>query len=200
MTPSSLSAESVQSRTSALEMAKRREAMDLRKKMKPLMEKRRRARINESLDHLKTLILPLTGKDKSRYSKLEKADVLEMTVRFLRDLTYTPVKSPSESYKEGYKACFQRVSSLLPKTNLLDADTSRRLSEYLQQAMTPCQTCSCSGQNSRADPQLNSSVQNFRSPAAGTSRSEAEGPSRGNILIHPQPPPQAVSSNLWRPW
>jgi len=29
------------------------------------MEKRRRARINESLNHLKTLILPLVGKDVS---------------------------------------------------------------------------------------------------------------------------------------
>lgn len=28
-----------------------------------------------------------------RYSKLEKADILEMTVRFLRDLPSTPVKS-----------------------------------------------------------------------------------------------------------
>lgn len=35
--------------------------------MKPLMEKRRRARINDSLDHLKNLILPLTGRDVSYY-------------------------------------------------------------------------------------------------------------------------------------
>lgn len=33
--------------------------------MKPLLEKRRRARINDSINHLKTLILPLTGKDVS---------------------------------------------------------------------------------------------------------------------------------------
>uniref|UniRef100_A0A672FEG2 Hes family bHLH transcription factor 2 n=1 Tax=Salarias fasciatus TaxID=181472 RepID=A0A672FEG2_SALFA len=54
--------------------------------LKPLLEKRRRARINDSLNHLKSLILPLVGKDNARYSKLEKADILEMTVRFLRDL------------------------------------------------------------------------------------------------------------------
>lgn len=35
--------------------------------MKPLMEKRRRARINDSLNHLKNLILPLTGRDVSSY-------------------------------------------------------------------------------------------------------------------------------------
>lgn len=60
--------------------------------LKPLLEKRRRARINDSLSHLKSLILPLVGKDNARYSKLEKADILEMTVRFLRELPSTPVK------------------------------------------------------------------------------------------------------------
>lgn len=34
--------------------------------LKPLMEKRRRARINESLNKLKELIVPLVGKDVSR--------------------------------------------------------------------------------------------------------------------------------------
>uniref|UniRef100_A0AAY5ECD7 BHLH domain-containing protein n=1 Tax=Electrophorus electricus TaxID=8005 RepID=A0AAY5ECD7_ELEEL len=59
------------------------------KSLKPLMEKRRRGRINDSLSKLKTLIVPLVGKDISRYSKLEKADVLEMTVRFLSELPST---------------------------------------------------------------------------------------------------------------
>ncbi|KPP59579.1 hypothetical protein Z043_122486, partial [Scleropages formosus] len=144
---------------------------------------------------------------KSRYSKLEKADVLEMTVRFLKDLTHAPIKTkvkgapfsilgPSDSYREGYKACLQRVSTLLPKTNLLDADTSRRLNEYIQQAMTPCQSCNCSGETSRPAPQMNSkSVQNFRSSGAAISRFEAQRASRGSILIQPQPAPQAVSNN-----
>uniref|UniRef100_A0A087XZI3 Hes family bHLH transcription factor 2 n=1 Tax=Poecilia formosa TaxID=48698 RepID=A0A087XZI3_POEFO len=82
--------------------------------MKPLMEKRRRARINDSLNHLKNLILPLTGRDKTRYSKLEKADILEMTVKFLSDIPPVNVKSPADSYREGFKACLQRVPALLP--------------------------------------------------------------------------------------
>ncbi|CAL8252191.1 unnamed protein product [Arctogadus glacialis] len=45
-----------------LTVAKRKEALELRKTMKPLMEKRRRARINDSLDHLKSLIIPLRAK------------------------------------------------------------------------------------------------------------------------------------------
>ncbi|MED6249766.1 Transcription factor HES-2 [Ataeniobius toweri] len=77
-----------------LTVAKRKEALELRKTMKPLMEKRRRARINESLNHLKNLIIPLTGRDKTRYSKLEKADILEMTVKFLSEIP--PVNAKSE--------------------------------------------------------------------------------------------------------
>uniref|UniRef100_A0A8D2QH38 BHLH domain-containing protein n=1 Tax=Zonotrichia albicollis TaxID=44394 RepID=A0A8D2QH38_ZONAL len=51
-----------------------------------LGNKRRRARINESLGQLKTLILDALKKDSSRHSKLEKADILEMTVKHLRSL------------------------------------------------------------------------------------------------------------------
>lgn len=55
---------------------------------KPLMEKRRRARINQSLAILKALILESTknhnaktGDGQTKHTKLEKADILELTVR-----------------------------------------------------------------------------------------------------------------------
>lgn len=54
------------------------------------MEKKRRARINDSLETLKRILLESqsTGwKDaKSRTAKLEKADILEMTVRYLQQM------------------------------------------------------------------------------------------------------------------
>lgn len=46
-------------------VAMRKEASEQRKTLKPLLEKRRRARINDCLNQLKTLILPLMGKDVS---------------------------------------------------------------------------------------------------------------------------------------
>lgn len=52
-----------------------------RRANKPLMEKRRRARINQSLAVLKTLILDSAKSDNTKHSKLEKADILELTVR-----------------------------------------------------------------------------------------------------------------------
>lgn len=59
----------------------------LKRTNKPLMEKRRRARINQSLAILKALILESTkstskGTDgQTKHTKLEKADILELTVR-----------------------------------------------------------------------------------------------------------------------
>ncbi|KAF5907258.1 transcription factor HES-2-like, partial [Clarias magur] len=91
MTPSIIT-DSTNSFSARMTVAQRKEANELRKTLKPLMEKKRRARINESLNKLKELIVPLVANDTSRYSKLEKADILEMTVRFLRELPSSPVK------------------------------------------------------------------------------------------------------------
>lgn len=51
-------------------VAMRKEANELRRTLKPLLEKKRRARINESLNRLKALILPLTGKDVSSFHRI----------------------------------------------------------------------------------------------------------------------------------
>ncbi|KAJ8940544.1 hypothetical protein NQ318_003387 [Aromia moschata] len=55
------------------------------------MEKKRRSRINDSLEALKQILLKIdpenVRKTGSRTAKLEKADILEMTVRYLRSLT-----------------------------------------------------------------------------------------------------------------
>ncbi|TKS77385.1 Transcription factor HES-2 [Collichthys lucidus] len=179
-------------------VAKRKEALELRKTMKPLMEKRRRARINNSLNHLKNLILPLTGRDKSRYSKLEKADILEMTVRFLSDIPPVNTKNSADSYKEGYKACLQRVSALLPKTSL-DQDACRRVNEFVQQStsapVTP--TClNCCGQSSRTFPQIQQRLRGLKS-SFSLSGSISSGAVAPNLA---QPGPQAVSAAMWRPW
>lgn len=60
----------------------------IRKIRKPLMEKKRRARINDSLEELKDILLKNTVAVTygQRPTKLEKADILEMTVRYLNTL------------------------------------------------------------------------------------------------------------------
>ena len=51
-----------------------------RKVMKPLLERKRRARINGCLDELKELMEYLGAESGQRLARLEKADVLEVTV------------------------------------------------------------------------------------------------------------------------
>ncbi|MEQ2183168.1 hypothetical protein GOODEAATRI_029884 [Goodea atripinnis] len=180
-----------------LTVAKRKEALELRKTMKPLMEKRRRARINESLNHLKSLIIPLTGRDKTRYSKLEKADILEMTVKFLSEIPPVNAKSPSGGYKEGYKACLQRVSALLPKT-YLDQEACQRVEDFVQRSMSANSgpTClNCCVQNVRTFPQLHQKLLNLKSSFS----SRLESQSHSGAAAAPSRP-QPVSVAVWRPW
>uniref|UniRef100_A0A8C9PZ76 BHLH domain-containing protein n=1 Tax=Spermophilus dauricus TaxID=99837 RepID=A0A8C9PZ76_SPEDA len=79
-------------------------ASEHRKSSKPIMEKRRRARINESLSQLKTLILDALKKDSSRHSKLEKADILEMTVKHLRNLQRAQMTGKGSSPRPPLRA------------------------------------------------------------------------------------------------
>ncbi|XP_013857096.1 transcription factor HES-2 isoform X2 [Austrofundulus limnaeus] len=181
-----------------LTIAKRKDAVALRKTMKPLMEKRRRARINDSLNLLKSLILPLTGRDKSRYSKLEKADILEMTVRFLSDIS--PINTKN-SYREGYKACLQRVSAQLPKTNL-GPDACQRVNDFVHKSMsahsTP--TCqNCSAQSSGSFPQMHQKLLSLKSSFRSRLDSQQ---SRSGAAADPYPEadPEPLGAAVWRPW
>lgn len=72
-------------RTARMRMEKMSQKALERKSNKPIMEKKRRARINHCLNQLKSLILE-TDNERSRHSKLEKADILEMTVRYLQTI------------------------------------------------------------------------------------------------------------------
>ncbi|XP_063741040.1 transcription factor HES-1-A-like isoform X2 [Eleginops maclovinus] len=99
---------------------KPRSLSESRKSSKPIMEKRRRARINESLGQLKTLILDALKKDSSRHSKLEKADILEMTVKHLRNLqrlqiaaAVNPDPSVLGKYRTGFSECVGEVTRFL---------------------------------------------------------------------------------------
>ncbi|KAM9035289.1 transcription factor HES-2 [Sarcophilus harrisii] len=163
------------------------DAAELRKTLKPLMEKRRRARINESLSQLKGLILPLIGKDSSRYSKLEKADILEMTVRFLQELptSHGPAAPTlADSYREGYRACLSRLTRVLPSCSLLDGEVCSRLLEHLHR--------SAAGQS--LPPDSRSSPKDLRSDSPDRMRLVCS--PRGSGGCPPGPPP----SGLWRPW
>ncbi|XP_006886018.1 PREDICTED: transcription factor HES-4 [Elephantulus edwardii] len=117
---------------------KPRSAAEHRKSSKPVMEKRRRARINESLAQLKTLILDALRKDSSRHSKLEKADILEMTVRHLQGLRRVQVTAALSAdpavlgkYRAGFNECLAEVSRFLAGCEGVPTDVRSRLLGHL---------------------------------------------------------------------
>jgi hypothetical protein len=75
------------------------------------MEKKRRARINDSLDTLKRILLeskttpkePAGKRSGQRTAKLEKADILEMTVRYVQHLRNE--LNQNEGVRDEVKGC-----------------------------------------------------------------------------------------------
>uniref|UniRef100_A0A8C6XEN8 Hes family bHLH transcription factor 1 n=1 Tax=Naja naja TaxID=35670 RepID=A0A8C6XEN8_NAJNA len=105
---------------------------------KPVMEKRRRARINESLGQLKTLILDALKKDSSRHSKLEKADILEMTVKHLRSLQRAQMTAALNTdpsvlckYRAGFNECMTEVTRFLSSCEGVNTEVRNRLLGHL---------------------------------------------------------------------
>ncbi|XP_057197665.1 hairy-related 3 [Triplophysa rosa] len=88
----------------------------VKKVSKPLMEKKRRARINKCLNQLKSL-LETVYSNNIRKRKLEKADILELTVKHLRHLQNTERGTStccdSAEYQAGYRSCLAGVSQYL---------------------------------------------------------------------------------------
>ena len=111
--------------------------------MKPLLERKRRARINKCLDDLKDLMVTALQAEGESITKLEKADVLELTVRHLRKLKQqnalglTPQATYAGRFKAGYAHCAHEVSkfvSILQSTEdqmKLDVNVSTRLLSHL---------------------------------------------------------------------
>ncbi|XP_037538098.1 transcription factor HES-1-like [Nematolebias whitei] len=114
-----------------------------RKSSKPVMEKRRRARINESLGQLKSLILEALRKDSSRHSKLEKADILEMTVKHLRNLQRLQMCAAGNTdpavltkYRAGFSECVGEVTRFLSTCEGVNAEVTTRLLSHLAACVT----------------------------------------------------------------
>lgn len=118
-------------------------ASENRRATKPIMEKRRRARINQCLSELKALILDALNKDPSRHSKLEKADILEMTVRHLQNIQRQQMAAaistdPSvlNKFKAGFNECASEVSRYINRIDGVDAGLRQRLLSHLSNCLT----------------------------------------------------------------
>ncbi|XP_045590974.1 transcription factor HES-2 [Procambarus clarkii] len=133
--PSSTTArQGVEARTAAAER---------RRTNKPIMEKKRRQRINDSLNQLKNLVLEGLKKDPTRYNKLEKADILEMTVRHVEALHRqevpvscpTPVDAAAAKFRAGFGQCAAEVGKFLERDTTLSGSQRARILLHLAETM-----------------------------------------------------------------
>ncbi|KAH8275942.1 hypothetical protein KR018_001403 [Drosophila ironensis] len=109
-----------------------------RKVMKPLLERKRRARINRCLEELKHLIKDISYMDADALAKLEKADILELTVHHLQDRQRPAAGAGAnktqhqrlamERYWSGFRQCALEVSRFLQRHD-------RQLNAELLEAM-----------------------------------------------------------------
>ncbi|XP_059622742.1 enhancer of split mbeta protein-like [Phlebotomus argentipes] len=105
-----------------------------RKVMKPMLERKRRARINRCLDELKELMTGALQTEGENVAKLEKADILELTVRHLHSLrrqnalAVRPEHTYADRFKAGFRHCAAEVTTFLSG---MDQATRMHLASHL---------------------------------------------------------------------
>jgi hairy and enhancer of split, invertebrate len=107
-----------------------------RKVMKPMLERKRRARINRCLDELKDLMVTALQAEGENVSKLEKADILELTVRHLHKLKRQQrlIANPvieSDRFRAGFTHAANEVSRCLAGIQGVDIQLGTKLMTHL---------------------------------------------------------------------
>uniref|UniRef100_A0A1A8RQV8 Transcription factor HES-5 n=1 Tax=Nothobranchius rachovii TaxID=451742 RepID=A0A1A8RQV8_9TELE len=96
---------------------------------KPLVEKLRRERINSSIEQLKSLLGPEFLKQQPD-SKLEKADILEMTVCVLTRLQQQNQTQHQAAADQGFSRCVQEVVHFLSRDQEKTQSQRRLLNHF----------------------------------------------------------------------
>lgn len=111
-----------------------------RKVMKPMLERKRRARINKCLDELKDLMVATLESEGEHVTRLEKADILELTVSHLQKMKQQKSKaggnSPqSEGFRSGYIHAVNEVSRSLSEIPGVNVQLGTQLMTHLGQRL-----------------------------------------------------------------
>ena len=115
--------------------------------MKPLLERKRRARINSCLDEIKELMEYLGGSsDGQRMQRLEKADVLEVTTQYMKQLKANGRLNVNDqsaaingisTFRSGYSACASEVASFICSPGSgVDQPQAARVAMVITQGLT----------------------------------------------------------------
>lgn len=104
------------------------------------MEKKRRDRINRCLDELKDLMSQ--ADDKARYQKMEKAEILEMAVTYMKNMKSSQTNENSNSMQEAnhqayytmaFQQCLNEFQNFLNVFPGVKDDFKSRIMSYMSQ-------------------------------------------------------------------
>ncbi|XP_067422784.1 transcription factor HES-3 isoform X2 [Emydura macquarii macquarii] len=188
------------------------------------MEKKRRARINVSLEQLKAL-LEKHYSHQIRKRKLEKADILELSVKYMKSLQLSAQGAPllkSADYQAGFRSCLQGVNQFLLRSEEAGEASYFHLLQQLARALPgapgPDFSTTDSGARGRRPEPRSARPRGLggeQGPRAGGSRpstqprapgtSSAQPPGRPESRARTDGPEQGPclpgrSQALWRPW
>merc|ERR1712025_668744 len=175
-----------------------------RKIVKPLIEKKRRARINSCLDELKDLMVFAMQSEGESISKLEKADVLELTVKHLRKLKRQQMLALNpaldmDRFHAGYTTCATEVSLTLASTGV-DISIGSRLMSHLGHKLNNIEHSRVAPLAIRVPEQRTPKHLRLPSPSSDAGyESGSEQPSSPSHLLQISPS-QSQSSPVWRPF
>lgn len=156
-----------------------------RKVMKPMLERKRRARINRCLDELKELMVTALQNEGENVSKLEKADILELTVRHLhglkrqQQLVIPQEQNYIDKFRAGFNQCAQEVTHFITtpsEREIVDPNARKKLLHHLGACVRQLETVA--QQTSYQCQQKNLQSQTVASSASN----------------------HHVEGSMWRPW
>lgn len=185
-----------------------------------MLERQRRARINRCLDELKEILVSGLQNDGENVARLEKADILELTVRHMTKLQQQHNKmvraqqslGHDDKFRAGFAHCAQEVSRVLATTPKIDVQLGSSIMVHLGHTLNkmanpnsspaspvpsatpiPVMTrpgSSCSVQSGGSDGQYRP----YTPPASPTESQLPPQISPLSLVTSPQ------SSPMWRPW
>ncbi len=184
-----------------------------RKVMKPLLERKRRARINKCLDELKDLMVYALQSEGESIAKLEKADVLELTVRHMQKLKRQRMLQANpaldmDRYRSGFTSCANEVSRCLATIPGVNVAIGTTLMSHLGariSSLDKAATASSNNQENSLPISVNTTSNNSNSSLPLSPVSDDHGytsscsPSPRAASTSPPPPP-AKKDPVWRPF
>ncbi|KAK5620891.1 hypothetical protein CRENBAI_017086 [Crenichthys baileyi] len=188
-----------------------------RKMRKPLVEKKRRARINESLQELRVLI---ADPDPDLQSKMENAEVLEVTVKHLESILQNRAqevdalnREARERFAAGYIQCMHDVHTFVSSCPGIDPAIAAELLNHLLESMPlndeerleaskPACNSTCPPPESLYTTKLssNTSTDDFSSDLDEMDSEQSQATSTEEVDSQHVSSGLTLSKPVWRPW